>query len=107
MALDPNIVLYKEARRVNTKASEEYVHVQFRYPDADKVWDGWVPVEYRRTGVSIPHSDDVKLSEHLNHIYAQMHPSTYPEWVTAQDAYWEKTRSVETKEIFNTLKDGT
>lgn len=40
MALNPNIVLYKEARRVNTKASEEYVRVQFRYPEYDKIWSG-------------------------------------------------------------------
>lgn len=54
MALNSNIVLYDEARYVNTKASEEYVHVKFKYPDVQSEWDGWVPVEYRRTGVSIP-----------------------------------------------------
>lgn len=51
MSLNSNIVLVKEPRYVNTKASEEYVHVKFKYPDVTKEWDGWVPVEYRRTGV--------------------------------------------------------
>lgn len=106
MALDPNITLYKEPRAVNTKASEEYVHVKFEYPDVQKQWDGWVPVEYRRTGVFIPAEDREGLEAHLNGLYGQMHPSNYAQWVRNQDALWNATRSVETKEIFNTLKDG-
>lgn len=106
MALNPNIILYHEPRRTNTKASEEYVHVKFMYPDVRKEWDGWVPVEYRRTGVSIPASATDKLEEHLNNIYRQMHPSNYQAWVDEQAHYWDATRSVETKEIFNILKDG-
>ena len=50
MALNPNIKLFA-GRSYNTKASEEYVHVRFNYPDVKAVWDGWVPVEYRRTGI--------------------------------------------------------
>ena len=98
MALNPHIILYDEARHVNTKASEEYVHVQFNYPDTRSGWDGWIPVEYRRTGVSIPASDTAKLEAHLNDIYAQMHPSKYKTWVEKQDHYWNATRSVETLE---------
>jgi hypothetical protein len=44
MSLNANIVLYKEPRVANTKASEEYVHVKFKYPDVSAEWDGWVPV---------------------------------------------------------------
>lgn len=106
MALNENILLYQEPRKRNTKASEEYVHVKFRYPDVRKEWDGWVPVEYRRTGVSIPAEDGQALEDYLNHIYAQMHPSLYKTWAEEQDRLWNATRSVETKEIFNILKDG-
>lgn len=106
MGLNANILLYREPRRRNTKASEEYVHVKFSYPDVHGEWDGWVPVEYRRTGVSIPADDREALEEYLNHVYAQMHPSLYPKWVEEQDRLWNATRSVETKEIFNLLKDG-
>lgn len=66
MALNKNILLYDEPRKLNTKASEEYVHVKFFYPDVHKEWDGWVPVEYRRTGVSIPADKSEKLDVHLN-----------------------------------------
>lgn len=106
MALNINIILYNESRKRNTKASEEYVHVKFSYPDAHEEWDGWVPVEYRRTGVSIPANDRKALEDHLNNIYAQMHPSLYDEWLKEQDRLWNATRAVETKEIFNILKDG-
>ena len=62
MALNPNIKLFN-GRFYNTKASEEYVHVKFTYPDIKSVWDGWIPVEYRRTGVSIPESDKKALAK--------------------------------------------
>ena len=106
MSLNSNIVLVKEPRYVNTKASEEYVHVKFKYPDVTKEWDGWVPVEYRRTGVSIPVSAKNELEEHLNSIYEQMHPSKYKAWVIEQDRYWNATRSVETKEIRSKTGNG-
>ena len=69
MALNTNILLYEESRKLNTKASEEYVHVKFSYPDLHKEWDGWIPVEYRRTGVSIPVDDREALEDYLNNIY--------------------------------------
>lgn len=104
MALNPNIVLYHEKCTVNTKASEEYVHVKFIY--SDEVWDGWIPVEYRRTGVSISVDDTATLEEHLNSVYEQMEPSKYPAWKNAQEQLWDASRSVETKAIFDILKDG-
>lgn len=102
--LNENITILDPERKRNTKASEEYVSVRFRY--GTRVWEGWVPVEYRRTGVSIPEGDNDALFEHLNRIYEQMQPSNYRKWVREQDALWNATRSVETKEIFNLLKDG-
>ena len=104
MELNRNIKLFP-GRTVNTKASEEYVHVLFSYPDANFKWDGWVPVEYRRTGVSIPQEDKDGLAEHLNSVYSQMHPSKYAAWKREQDKYWSATRSVETKDIFYILAD--
>lgn len=105
MALNKNITLFK-GRTVNTKASEQYVHVKFIYPDVNKEWDGWVPVEYRRTGVAIASDDTEALEQHLNSIYEQMHPSNYSSWKKTQDKLWEATRSVETKDIFYILSDG-
>lgn len=104
MALNPNITLYDDERFVNTKASEEYVRVRFRYSDSE--WDGWVPVEYRRTGVSISSSDQYGLETYLNDIYSQMEPSKYQQWIATQEKHWNTTRSVETRDIFNILKDG-
>ncbi len=106
MALNSNVIIYMEPVKVNTKASEEYIHIKFKYPDVNKEWDGWVPIEYRRTGISISVTDETKLEEYLNTIYLQMHPFNYPIWLEIQEKFWNATRSVETKEIFNILKDG-
>jgi len=101
-----NITIIQTAPLVNTKASEEYIQVVFSYPDVKSEWHGWVPIEYRRTGVSIARDDVVTLMAYLESIYVQLHPSNYSSWVKQQDEYWDATRSVETKQIFNILKDG-
>lgn len=105
MALNNNITIF-EGRTVNTKASEQYVQVKFVYPDVNEEWDGWVPVEYRRTGVAIALDDTEALEKYLNNIYEQMHPSKYSSWKETQDKLWEASRSVETKDIFYILSDG-
>ena len=35
------------------KASEAYIHVEFLYPKQNITLNLWVPIEYRRTGISI------------------------------------------------------
>ena len=107
MALNSNIIIFKEEEHINTKASEEYVHVKFIYPEDFKEWDGWIPIKYRRTGVSISVNDEITLEKYLNDIYIQMDPSKYGKWLEMQNEYWStKPRSKETREIFNILKDG-
>lgn len=106
MEKSSNITIIQTAPLVNTKASEEYIQVVFSYPDVKSEWRGWVPIEYRRTGVSIARDDVVTLMAYLESIYVQLHPSKYSSWVKQQDEYWDATRSVETKQIFNILKDG-
>ena len=102
--LHEGIRLTSKDRYVNTKASESYVSVIFKYKDSE--WHGWIPVEYRRTGVNIPEDAPEKLYSHLNSIYEQMNPDNYNAWVKKEDEKWSRSRSVETKEIFNLLKDG-
>lgn len=47
--LNKNITIVEEGRKKHSKASEAYIHVKFDY--SGESWDGWAPVEYRRTGV--------------------------------------------------------
>ena len=105
MPLNENITLFP-GRTYNTKASEAYVHAIFHYPDAGRTWDGWIPVEYRRTGVSIPEGDQAALEARLNSVYAQLHPSRYAAWREEQDRYWSTSGSEVTKPIFYLLADG-
>ena len=57
--LNRNITILGNAPIINTKASEVYVSVRFTYDD--HVWEGYVPIEYRRTGVSIDFEDKETL----------------------------------------------
>ena len=68
--LNKNIHIVEKERKKHSKASEEYIHVQFDY--AVDTWDGWVPVEYRRTGVSIKPDETARLLTYLNKIYDQI-----------------------------------
>ena len=73
MELNKNIVIVEPNKKVHTKASEEYYHVQFKYEDS--VWDGWVPTEYRRTGVSVQNKEE--FIERLNNVYEQLNPQNF------------------------------
>lgn len=101
--LNVNIKLVELERKTHSKAPEEYVHVRFSYPDHD--WDGWVPVEYRRTGVSIKTDDE--LYEYLNTVYEQMKPENFTKWMEEQNKFWkEKRNAVTTKGFFDSLVKG-
>ena len=103
--LNPNIKIFKEPIKRHTKASEEYIHVYFRYPESRVAWDGWVPTEYRRTGVSI--KSDEELITHLNQVYLQMDPHNYPSWLEDQEAFWAgKKNAGTTKAFFTSLAKG-
>jgi len=87
-------------RKRHSKASEEYVEVKFQYDD--EVWEGWIPVEYRRTGTSI--TDD-GLDEYLSEIYAQLNPNNRESWNEEQNRFWreEKAGANVTKPFFDVL----
>lgn len=102
--LNSNIKILSDQRKYNTKASEEYVSVEFTYPD--RIHSVWVPVEYRRTGISIPLGNMDALNAYLNKVYEQMNPISYEKWLQDQEEYWDNTKSIETRAIFNILKDG-
>lgn len=104
--LNPNIRIVEEERKRHTKASEEYVHVSFDYQI--KIWDGWVPVEYRRTGVSIKEEQPDKLITYLNKVYEQMKPDKYNDWLEKQEEFWndEKKGAIVTKPFFDSLSKG-
>ena len=98
------ITIIGTKRIFNTKASESYVPVEFKY--SNEIWEGWVPVEYRRTGVEIAEDDSERLIEHLNNVYEQMNPANYRAWYEKQNIVWEHSKSDVTKKIFEILCDG-
>ena len=107
MKLNKNIQILDNKEIVsNTKGSEEYIHVVFHYPSKD--WEGLVPVEYRRTGVSINVNNLDELYGYLNGVYEQMNPKNYDEWKRTQDEWWQREKSGAwiTREFFDALCDG-
>lgn len=104
--LNQNITIVEIERKKHLKASEEYIHVKFNYPD--KTEDVWVPLEYRRTGVSIKPDEIEKFNTHLNNIYEQMNPKYLSLWLEEQERFWkeEKPNAGTTKAFFDSLAKG-
>jgi len=102
--LHENIIIVDSNRKKHSKASEEYIHVVFQYQEGN--WEGWVPVEYRRTGTHI--ETTVELHEHLNKVYEQMNPKNFAAWFEKQEKFWkeEKPRAAVTKGFFDGLVNG-
>lgn len=78
VSLNSNIEIIEKDRKYHSKAAEEYLHVKFKFPKQKKEWEGWVPVEYRRTGVSLKNTDEEFA--YLNDIYEQMKPENLEVW---------------------------
>lgn len=101
--LNNNIKILDEEIHTHSKASERYIHVNFKY---DKnVFDVWVPIEYRRTGINIQEAQE--LFKYLNDIYEQLKPKNIKIWKKEQEKFWQsKPNANVTKEFFDVLKTG-
>lgn len=105
IGLNPNIKLSDGyTRKTHSKASEEYIAVEFTYEH--KTWSGWVPVEYRRTGVQL--NDIADINEYLNQVYSEIESSFDGSWFSTQKTYWEQEKSGAkvTKKFFDVLSQG-
>lgn len=88
-------------RKFHLKASEEYIEVEFIYDNSQK-WVGWIPVEYRRTGISLKENDH--LISYLNDIYQVLNPDNYSKWKQEQNKFWSnKAKAGVTKSFFDDL----
>lgn len=100
--LNPNIVLPNDYNlQSHAKASEDYIAVRFNYENF--VWDGLVPVKYRRTGLDLRTPD--QINSHLNNVYDEIRQSFDGSWIREQEEYWrtEKSRANTTKSFFDAL----
>ncbi|MBA7628859.1 hypothetical protein ES703_36356 [subsurface metagenome] len=87
--------------REHTKASERYVDVVFKYPE-EEVWEGSIPIEYRRTGTNIKTKEE--LNQHLEKAYECCNPDKWENWKLEQKAFWKTMpRSTDTKLLFDIL----
>jgi hypothetical protein len=104
-----NITVNTPEIREHSKASEKYVDVTFKFDAVSdfpyKKWNAWIPIEYRRTGISI--NNDKEISEYLNKVYDYLNMHSYIEWRKNAIKYWqtEKRRSKTTFSFFELLSD--
>lgn len=86
----------------HAKASERYVSVVFEYDD-DAVWEGWIPIEYRRTGTNLSTKDEIEA--HLEAVAPFCHSSRLDEWRREQASFWgTKPRAEVTKPFYDVLQ---
>lgn len=103
--LNDNITFIADKPIVNSKASETYVSVRFTYSNFN--WEGYVPIEYRRTGTSIDFDEKDSLNNYLNSVYDDMNPDKLDDWKLEQETFWKtKPRANTTKEFFDKLVEG-
>ena len=86
--------------RHHNKAAETYIDVVFSYDDGTTL-DISVPIVYRRTGLDLQESDEIKA--HLETVYDQLHPENRAAWKVEQAAYWEGSKAHVTKPFFDVL----
>jgi hypothetical protein len=98
-------ISYSDEIHVHKKASEEYIAVKMKYPGG-REFDGWVPIEYRRTGVSVHTAPEI--SDYLKKIYKYLDPCNDEQWLKEAEEFWkrEKPKAVMTKAVFDALKSG-
>ena len=95
--LNPEIKIID--RRGHSKASEEYLNVEYYYPNGQK-WIGWVPIVYRRTGLFL--STENEIYDYLNDLYPQLNPQKYGKWLDEQKEFWEEKPNADiTKSFFD------
>lgn len=98
--LNSNITILNDSPITNSKASETYVSVLFNYDSYS--WEGYVPIEYRRTGTSINFDETEKLYSYLNDIYLLMSPEKLVSWNEDQAEFWKtKPKASTTKKAFS------
>ena len=100
--LNNNITIVDEQIKKHSKASEEYIHVVFKYEGSE--WDGWVPVVYRRTGLYLKNMDEI--IKHLNLVYEEMKPEKFDGWKKDQEAFWSEKKAKTTQPFFDNLSKG-
>ena len=100
MVLNKNIEII--GRRNHAKASERYIDVKFKYDSV--IWEGSVPIEYRRTGVNARNMEEE--IEILNKAYDELNPDNYQEWLINEEKFWDESKKEITRPFFEGTKDG-
>lgn len=90
----------------HNKASEVYVDVIYSAPDGSPIWDGSIPVHYRRTGLAL--KDETEIANHLLQAREHLLHKNRHEWIKTELAHWKQNHNAEVTfaffEVLATLK---
>ncbi len=87
-------------RWFHSKASEEFVEVEFNYPGLGKLnWS--VPIKYPRAGLDL--DDEDAIQAHVSAVFEAAHPTNREQWRKDQAEYWGKSSAPVTKPIFDIM----
>jgi len=85
----------------NTKASEIYVDVLFKYGKIKKNW--FVPIKNRRDGTNLEDASNDEIKKYINKVKNACHPNKWDKWRSNQDDFWKNINAKVTKPIFDLL----
>ena len=98
--LNENIVVL--GKKSHNKASETYLDVKLMYEN--EIWTGWIPIEYRRTGLFL--KEDKDIAKYFNMIYEKLNPVHYDKWKKEQEEFWNLKKNANvTKSFYDCLEN--
>lgn len=95
------ISLYIMEKIHNTKASEIYVDVTFKYESIEKNW--YIPIKNRRDGTDYEDASDDEIKKYIEKVKVVCHPNNWDQWKSDQTHFWKNINSPVTKPIFDLL----
>lgn len=101
-----NITINSQELKKHSKASEKYVDITFYFPKTQEKWSGWIPVEYRRTGISLRTNEEISI--YIDSVYELMASTTKETWLDNENKFWddEKSGAKVTRGFFDELAKG-
>lgn len=94
-------IVYDDKQHIHNKASECYVEATFTYADGSR-WNGWIPIEYRRTGTPLTTTEEI--AAHLQNVSLCCRREARAAWSIKQVSFWNGKKGAHvTRGFFDAL----
>jgi hypothetical protein len=90
------------SKRWHTKASEEYIDVEFEYDGKTIRWD--IPIVYRRTGIDFSEATSGEIQKYIYDVFEKCNPKNWDSFRGEQKKFWDQRPGASiTKSFFDVL----